>query len=211
MVYLPHRSANTEPEYIAAINNDGKTRNDIILKVAQQLVHRILDESIDVIKVFYGIDHLKPSQLLVYDPNDPRFDEVLERQNESMQIRAIPLLNAYIRQWSLKQYKWKWLVQPYQNWKSHSDGHHIFIFQAIFSMPTKHNPLPLATASVFFVFRVPEIDSNAITKPIYISYRYQFEGMTFFHEPIGRQLDFQEGMLLEIVESKLKLYKMLDF
>lgn len=90
---------------------------------------------------------------------------------------------------------------------------HTFVYEAKFSAPTRQCPTPQCTASVFFWLQVDEFDWFIQRHAIYESYRYQFEGRVYMHKPSvhGHPYDFQEGILLEILEEKYKLYDSLDF
>lgn len=90
---------------------------------------------------------------------------------------------------------------------------HTYVYEAKFSAPTRQCPTPQCTASVFFWIHVAEFDWTQVRQPIYESYRYQFEGRVYMHKPSihGHPYDFQEGILLEILEHKYKLFDSLDF
>lgn len=96
---------------------------------------------------------------------------------------------------------------------------HSFVFEAKFSAPRRQRPTPQCTASVYFWFDLDEFDWTASLQSferqtsISVPFRYQFEGMVYQYSASvhGHPFDFQEDILLGILDDKSKLYASLEF
>lgn len=182
--------------------------------VSTQLVTDTLNQAINYCMVFYGMAPPVPSVLCVFDPSfggdiDPEDeDQCLAHLVEMVTTQ----LNRVLRQWMQRRLRFKFCVRYIRRWRSPGADADTYVFEAKFSVPTKLLPTPQCTASVFFVLDVPAIDRSS-SEQIYVPYRYQFEGLHYMYTPSARGhiFDFQEKLLTNIMEHKMKLYQRLQF
>lgn len=176
-------------------NDDGNVALNSITGIASDMVDGILEEAVTTIEL------RKQIKLILFDPDcDPG-------QMETIAVQEI--LN-FIHQWSLTRYQWKYFVKMCRHWTEEDGNLETFVYKATFSIPTKKFPMPQATASVYFMFDVVN-RSKHYEDHIYVTYRYQFEGSTFFYEANCQRFHFQEHMLVSILNNKLDMFRKFDF
>lgn len=93
------------------------------------------------------------------------------------------------------------------------DIQHTFVFQAKFSAPMRQCPTPQCTANVYFWFQTIEFDYTTKERSVFLPFHYHFEDRVFMHQPSvhGHAFNFQENVLLGILDAKSKMYAALDF
>ncbi|XP_063225917.1 A-kinase anchor protein 14-like isoform X2 [Bacillus rossius redtenbacheri] len=83
--------------------------------------------------------------------------------------------------------------------------HHSPVVMVKWSIPTQAYPIPQAVASVFFTIEVSKIKPGIY--PVQVT--YAFEGHQFVHKP--GETDFCEDFLQNIIDSKIKFIKQINF
>lgn len=193
-VYLSHG-------HMSIDSSDGKVDVNAIAAIASDMVNGILAQAINDIQDT-TTDLRKQIKLILFDPNC---------DSGQMDAIAVQEISNFIDQWSLTRYQWKYLVKICRHWTD-EDGNNMetFVYKATFSIPTKMQPIPQATASVYFVFDVADRSKHS-DDHIYVTYRYQFEGSTFFYEANCQRFHFQENVLVSILNNKLDMFRKFDF
>lgn len=171
-----------------------------IKAIAREMVDDILERAVSNIQVT-ATDLKRQIKLILFDPNC---------HPGQMEAVAVEEISNFIEQWSLSRYQWKYFVKLYRHWTDEDGNLETFVYKATFSIPTKMHPTPQATASVYFVFEVAN-SSKYRDDHIYVTYRYQFEGSTFFYEANCERFRFQEDMLVSILNNKLDMFRKFDF
>lgn len=182
--------------------------------MSTKMVNDTLNEAINYCMIFHGMAPPAPSELCVFDPNYVG-DVYPKDEAHAFSVlveRVTGQLNRFLRQWMQRRLRFKFCVRFVRRWPCQSGDGNTMVFEAKFSVPTRLCPTPQCTASVYFVLDVPDIDRHSL-HPIFVPYRYQFEGMHFMHTPAarGHMFDFQEHMLTAILEQKMKLFQRLQF
>lgn len=166
-----------------------------ITAIARDMVDAILEQAVTT------TDLRKQIKLILFDPNcDPGQTEAI----------AVQEISNFIEQWSLTRYQWKFFVKLCRHWTEEDGNLETFVYKATFSIPTKMRPMPQATASVYFVFDIAN-RTKYRDDHIYVTYRYQFEGSTFFYEANCQRFRFQENYLVSILNNKLNMFRKFDF
>lgn len=182
--------------------------------VSTKLVNDTLNKAIDRCMINFGLAPPAPMALCVFDPSCD--DDVRPKTEEHavaiLVERVTVQLNHFLRQWILSRLRFKFCVRFARRWRCPSDVASTFVFEAKFSVPTRQCPTPQCTACVYFVLDVPDIDRSS-AQPIFVPFRYQFEGMHFMYTPAarGHMFEFQEHLLNAILEQKMKLFQRLQF
>lgn len=176
-------------------SDDGNEAVNAISAIASEMVDGVLEQAV------MSADLRKHISLILFDPNcDPG----------QMEAIAVQEISNFIEQWSLTRYQWKYLVKKCRHWTDEDGDLETFAYKAMFSIPTKMQPIPQATASVYFVFDIANRKKYQ-DDHIYVTYRYQFEGSTFFYEANSQRFRFQENMLVSILNNKLDMFRKFDF
>lgn len=80
-----------------------------------------------------------------------------------------------------------------------------FKFRVMFSVPTRRHPIPKATANVYFTIAVSHVKPKKT--PVDVS--FVVESNRLVHRP--GEVIFREKWLQDVVESKAKLMRVIDF
>lgn len=188
--------------------SDQLKANDMhIITAASYAVDEILVQATSIVTKFGRANIHNSLQMIVFSPQD--YD------THNINQTAIKGISNFIDHWSLTSRKWKYVVKPFQQWKNEVEGGEVretFVFQAVFSVPRRRSPVPQATVNVYFVFDIDEREMQSCTDdPVCVTFNYQFEGMTYLHEANSKRVHFQDGILGQIIDSKLEMYRQLDF
>uniref|UniRef100_T1IJ11 A-kinase anchor protein 14 n=1 Tax=Strigamia maritima TaxID=126957 RepID=T1IJ11_STRMM len=128
--------------------------------------------------------------------------EVWMTVGEFSQKKAREHLEDFVISWQLPS-EWLYCIRFLEMKKNSCDD--VYTYQLIWSIPTQEQPIPIATASVYFSFEVSFI------KPRYypVNMFFFFECSRLVHWP-GKTI-IKEHMLRSIIQSKLTISNMITF
>lgn len=197
-------------EYFLGSDGDDDDEDDPlehdVIAFSFNFVENILEQAIVFVNKLEQSNDRGSLQLLVFSPQD--YD------NNNITQTAIKGISNFITHWKLEKRKWKFVVKPFQQWKNEVEGgeeRETFVFQAIFSTPHRRMPTPQGTANVYFVFDIDKRHLHVNDEPVCVAFNYQFEGMTYLYEANCKRIHFQEEMLCQIIDTKLELFRQLDY
>lgn len=197
---------------------------DRVQVTANQLVNHTLDRAIRVC-MLVGYDKPLPSALLLFDTKHTADHETYAELSFERAVahKAEQMLSKFVHQWVHIRRRLLWSMRLFRHWTCTDETppsagdepvvKHTFVFEAKFSLPQIQQPTPQCTANVYFFFDVVEFDCGTVTENVCVPFAYQFEGMVFKYKPYlyGYSFDFQEGILLQILAHKKRLFASLDF
>ncbi|KAF2899956.1 hypothetical protein ILUMI_06223 [Ignelater luminosus] len=182
-------------------------------KFANQFVDKVIEKSIDNIRANKSLYMHSPYTWL--DEEDiatlssihtyveifgsltrwPRIQEFTKELGEYT-------INEYMLTW---EYHDDWLYCINFLIEQSDECSDYYLYEAIWSIPSKPYPIPQATASVYFTIEVSRVKPNYC--PVDVS--YVFEGSRLIHTP--GKIPFQEHWLYSIIDAKLEVYRQIKF
>lgn len=111
-------------------------------------------------------------------------------------------IEEYIRTWEIHP---SWLFSLEFLQASDMEYHTLYHYRARWSIPTRRNPIPKGTASVYFTIKMSKIKPQTLPVEVY----FMVESNRSVHRP--GQTRFREKWLADVIESKALLRSTVDF
>ncbi|CAD5114424.1 DgyrCDS3557 [Dimorphilus gyrociliatus] len=142
------------------------------------------------------------SSTLIYD-TDPNVKNIewLSIANFSVDD-AVKKINEFIQTWEFDQ-SWLYCIDFIKEEDLKYDWR--YKFRVRWSIPTRRQPIPRASASVYFVFTKSKIKPEGYPVDVF----YVFETQRLVHRP-GKS-KFREKWLKDIIESKVLMLEAVEF
>ncbi|XP_015134118.2 A-kinase anchor protein 14 isoform X1 [Gallus gallus] len=167
---------------------DEENENAAIEKVAHTIVKKVIRAAQE-----YYLNNVQKEEEAEYTARNIQWTTC-----ESFTVeRGLQQIEEYISQtWELHK---SWLHCSEFLWEEDLQNSKKYHYRVLWSIPTRRKPIPLATASTYFVIEISKI--KPVTLPVEVF--FFLESSRLIHRP--EQCRFREKWLKDIIENKIIL------